>query len=51
MKNDILKAALEKKKANQKQKNNKNAKDGDNGIHGSQVSLNKPARKSAGRGR
>ena len=51
MKTDFLKAALEKKKSNQKQSNTKNAKDGDHGIHGSQVSVNKPAKKSAGRGR
>jgi hypothetical protein len=51
MKTDFLKAVLEKKKANQKQSNTKNAKDGDHGIHGSQVSVNKPAKKSAGRGR
>lgn len=51
MKTDFLKAALEKKKANQKQTNTKNAKDGEKGIVGSQVSTNKPAKKSAGRGR
>jgi hypothetical protein len=51
MKTDFLKAALEKKKSTQKQGNTKNAKDGDHGIHGSQVSVNKPAKKSAGRGR
>lgn len=51
MKTDFLKAALEKKKALQKQSNQKNAKDDSHGIHGSQVSINKPAKKSAGRGR
>ena len=51
MKTDFLKAALEKKKSAQKQTNTKNAKDGDHGIHGSQVNVNKPAKKSAGRGR
>lgn len=48
---DFLKAALEKKKASQKQGKQKNAKDDSHGIHGSQVSTNKPAKKSAGRGR
>ena len=51
MKTDFLKSVLEKKKAAQKKTNTKNAKDGDHGIHGSQVSTNKPAKKSAGRGR
>ncbi len=51
MKTDFLKAALEKKKAAQKQGNQKNSKDDNHGIHGSQVSTNKPAKKSAGRGR
>jgi hypothetical protein len=49
--NDLLKAALEKKKSQNKKTNKKNAKDGDHGIHGSQVSINKPTKKSAGRGR
>ncbi len=49
---DFLKAVLEKKKAGQKQTDTKNAKDGNHsGMHGSQVSVNKPAKKSAGRGR
>ncbi len=48
---DFLKALLEKKKAGQKQTDTKNAKDGNHGMHGSQVSVNKPAKKSAGRGR
>lgn len=48
---DFLKAALEKKKASQKQGNQKNTKDDNHGIHGSQVNVNKPAKKSAGRGR
>ena len=51
MKTDFLKAALEKKKATQKQGNKKNSKDDKHGIHGSQVSFNKPAKKSTGRGR
>ena len=48
---DFLKAALEKKKASQKQGGQKNSKDDNDGIHGSQVNVNKPAKKSAGRGR
>jgi hypothetical protein len=48
---DFLKAALEKKKASQKQSGQKNNKDSDKGIHGNQVVTNKPAKKSAGRGR
>jgi len=48
---DFLKAALEKKKASQKQGSQKNSKDDNHGIHGSQVNVNKPAKKSAGRGR
>jgi hypothetical protein len=48
---DFLKAALEKKKASQKQGSQKNNKDDNHGIHGSQVNVNKPAKKSAGRGR
>jgi hypothetical protein len=48
---DFLKAALEKKKASQKQSGQKNSKDDNHGIHGSQVNVNKPAKKSAGRGR
>lgn len=49
--NDVLKAALEKKKAQNKKTDTKNVKEGDQGIHGSQVNVNKPAKKSAGRGR
>jgi hypothetical protein len=48
---DFLKAALEKKKAAQKQGSQKNNKDSDKGIQGNQVVTNKPAKKSAGRGR
>ena len=48
---DFLKALLEKKKAQSKQGNQKNSKDDSHGIHGSQVSVNKPTKKSAGRGR
>jgi hypothetical protein len=49
--NDVLKAALEKKRSQNKKTDGKNVKDSDKGIHGSQVSVNKPAKKSAGRGR
>jgi hypothetical protein len=48
---DVLKAALEKKKAANQKPGKKNAGGDDKGIHGSQVSTNKPAKKSAGRGR
>ena len=48
---DFLKAALEKKKASQQHSGKKNTKDADKGIHGNQVVTNKPAKKSAGRGR
>ena len=48
---DFLKALLEKKKAQTKQGTQKNTKEDTHGIHGSQVSVNKPAKKSAGRGR
>ena len=51
MKTDLLKAALLKKKQNQKQNNDKNTTDAKHGIHGSQVNVNKPVKKSAGRGR
>ena len=48
---DFLKAVLEKKKAQNKQSNQKNSNNDSHGIHGSQVNVNKPAKKSAGRGR
>jgi hypothetical protein len=48
---DVLKAALEKKKAANQKPGKKNAGNDDKGIHGNQVSTNKPAKKSAGRGR
>ena len=51
MKTDLLKAALLKKKQNQKQNNDKNTTDANHGIHGNQVNVNKPTKKSAGRGR
>lgn len=51
MKTDVLKAALLRKKENQKNTNDKNSTDASHGIHGSQVSTKKPTKKSAGRGR
>jgi hypothetical protein len=48
---DIIKAALEKKKAANQKPGKKTAGGGEKGIVGSQVSTNKPAKKSAGRGR
>jgi hypothetical protein len=48
---DILKAALEKKKAANQKPGKKNAGSSEKGLGGSQVSTNKPAKKSAGRGR
>jgi hypothetical protein len=48
---DILKAALEKKKAQQNQNNTKNTVDTGKGPVRDQVSGKKPAKKSAGRGR
>jgi hypothetical protein len=48
---DILKAALEKKKAANQKPGKKSASGSDKSIGGSQVSTNKPAKKSAGRGR
>ena len=49
---DILKAALEKKKQQQAtpKKKDKTSKSSSPGVH-SQVTSNKPAKKSAGRGR
>jgi hypothetical protein len=48
---DVIKAALEKKKAANQKPGKKNASGDDKGLGGSQVSTNKPAKKSAGRGR
>jgi hypothetical protein len=48
---DFLKSVLEKKQSQNKKSNSKNSKDDDKGIHGSQVVINKPVKKSAGRGR
>ena len=48
---DILKAALEKKKAQQTQNNTKNTVDTGKGPVKDQVSGKKPGKKSAGRGR
>ena len=51
MKTDILKAALLRKKENQKNTNGKNNTDTTHGIHNSQVNTKKPTKKSTGRGR
>jgi hypothetical protein len=48
---DILKAALEKKKQQQQQGVKGNAVDPKSGPVKSQVTANKPTKKSAGRGR
>jgi len=48
---DILKAALEKKNASRNQSNKKNKGDIAKAAGGNQVIVNKPAKKSAGRGR
>jgi hypothetical protein len=48
---DILKAALEKKKAANQKPGKKNASGGEKGIGGGQVTTNRPAKKAAGRGR
>jgi hypothetical protein len=52
MSNDIIKAALEKKKQQQQQQGKKGtAVDTKGGPAKSQVTVNKPTKKSAGRGR
>lgn len=48
---NILKAALEKKKAANRQPSKKSASAGERGISGGQVTTNRPAKKAAGRGR
>jgi hypothetical protein len=48
---DVIKAALEKKKAANQKPGKKSAGGSEKGLSGSQVSTNKPAKKSAGRGR
>lgn len=48
---DTIKAALEKKKAEQHATNNSTAVDTGKGAGKSQVTQNKPSKKSAGRGR
>jgi hypothetical protein len=48
---DILKAALDKKKAANQKPGKKNAGGSDKSIGGNQVTTNRPAKKSAGRGR
>jgi len=49
--NDVLKAALEKKRSRNKKTDTKNNDDKIQGIQSSQVNLNKPVKKSSGRGR
>jgi hypothetical protein len=51
MSNDIIKAALEKKKQQQQQGKKGTAVDTNSGPAKSQVTINKPTKKSAGRGR
>ena len=48
---DILKAALEKKKAANQKPGKKNAGGTEKGIGGGQVTTNRPTKKAAGRGR
>ena len=48
---DVIKAALEKKKAANQKTGKKNSAGGDKSIGGNQVITNRPAKKSAGRGR
>jgi hypothetical protein len=49
--NDVLKAALEKKRSKNKKTDTKNSDDKIQAVHGSQVNTNKPVKKSSGRGR
>ena len=48
---DVIKAALEKKKAANQKPGKKNAGGDEKGIGGGQVTTNRPAKKAAGRGR
>jgi len=48
---DVLKAALEKKKQQNLTPSKKDKKSADKGIHGNQVAVNKPQKKTTGRGR
>ena len=48
---DILKAALEKKKQKNQAPGKKSNNDTGKGVHGNQVTINKPTKKSSGRGR
>ena len=48
---DFLKAALEKKKQQNQSVGKSKSKDADKGIHGNQVTTNRPTKKSSGRGR
>jgi len=47
---DFLKAALEKKKQQNATPSKKDKKGGEKGLHGNQVTTNKPQRRAAGRG-
>jgi hypothetical protein len=48
---DVIKAALEKKKAANQKPGKKNADSSEKGIGGNQVTTNRPTKKAAGRGR
>ena len=48
---DVIKAALEKKKAANQKPSKKNAGGDEKGISGGQVTTNRPTKKAAGRGR
>jgi hypothetical protein len=48
---DVIKAALEKKKAANQKPGKKNAGGDEKGMGGGQVTTNRPAKKAAGRGR
>jgi hypothetical protein len=48
---DVIKAALEKKKAANQKPGKKSADSNEKGIGGGQVTTNRPTKKAAGRGR
>jgi hypothetical protein len=48
---NILKAALEKKKAANQKPSKKNSNGNEKSVGGGQVTINRPAKKAAGRGR
>ena len=48
---DVIKAALEKKKAANQKPGKKNASGDEKGLGGNQVTTNRPVKKAAGRGR